>query len=166
MNEKSELILIDLQNQRKSMEENFACLEQRITVKFPEMMEDMKRQVKEEVQKEKEKLEENMHSNFAFLEDDLKSKMAVIDKTQLDLNDLEQYTRKNSVRLFGIKESDDEESVEKKAIEVFKESLNLDVGENRIEIAHRAGKFRQDGKVIAKKSQACADKVPVTQDQS
>ena len=54
--------------------------------------------------------------------------------------------------LFGIKESDDEESVEKKAIEVFKESLNLDIGENEIEIAHRIGKFRQEGKVIAKKA--------------
>lgn len=93
----------DLQSQRESLEENFTSLEQRITMKFSEMMEDMKKQVREQVQKEKEKLEENIHANFSFLEDDLKSKMAVIDKTQYDLNDLEQYTRKNSVRLFGSK---------------------------------------------------------------
>lgn len=110
------------------------------------MMVEMKARVQEEVRKEKEKLEEHVNSNFAFLEDSINTKITATEKTQEDLNTLEQYTRKNSVRLFGIKEGDQmQESPEQEAIKVFKESLHIEVEENEIEIAHRAGKFRQEG---------------------
>ena len=108
------------------------------------MMIEMKAMVQEEVRKEKEKLEEHVNSNFAFLEDSITNKIATAEKTQEDLNTLKQYTRKNSVRLFGVTEGD-QESPEKEAIKIFKESLHIEVEEKEIEIAHRAGKFRQEG---------------------
>lgn len=69
-------------------------------------MDDMK-QVKDEIEKQKERIEEDINAYFAFLEEDLRSKMTTIDiKAEQNHNNLEQFTRKNSVRLSGIKESD------------------------------------------------------------
>lgn len=69
--------------------------------------------------------------------------MEVVKSTQKAPNELEQYIRKNSVRLFGFKEDDIETSPEHMAIDLFREKLQVDVAEHEIEIVHRAGRFRQ-----------------------
>ena len=50
----------------------------------------------------------------------------------------EQYSRKNSVRVFGITE-DDGENVEGKVMESFKSNLKVDVSSNDVEVTHRIG---------------------------
>ena len=88
--------------------------------------------------KKKEEIESDINASFQFLEQDLQKRMA---NTQQELNRLEQYTWKNSVRLFGIGEQAEKASVETSAVQVFKDKLKIDVKENDIEIAHRAGKY-------------------------
>ena len=91
-------------------------------------------------------MEEDINTNFQFLENDLRSKMEVFHKSQQAHNNLEQYTRKNSIRLFGFKENDEETSPQHLAIDLFKEKLQVDVREEEIEIIRRAGKYRPEGK--------------------
>ena len=72
------------------------------------------------------------------------SKMAACEKSQ-DINTLEQYTHKNRLRLFGIRELGGDDSPEQQAIQVIKENLHIDLKEDDIEIAEWAGKFWQEG---------------------
>lgn len=53
-------------------------------------------------------------------------------------DDLEQYTRRNSVRVFGIRETKGEDT-DDKVIRVFKEKLNLDIQKTAIDRSHRVG---------------------------
>ena len=94
-------------------------------------------------------IESDINASFQFLEQDLQARMA---NTQQELNRLEQYTRKNSVRLFGIGEQAEETSVETLAVQVLKDKLKIDVKESDIEIAHRAGKYRPEGRRDVKKA--------------
>ncbi len=66
-------------------------------------------------------------------------------------NDCEQYTRRWSVRVYGIAELDDEDCT-KLVVDVFKNNLGLSLNATHIEAAHRVGKTRvlEDGKVIPK----------------
>ena len=54
--------------------------------------------LKQETEKTKKSIEEELNTSF---------QMSLLDKTSEAHNNLEQYTRKNSVRLFGVKETDD-----------------------------------------------------------
>ena len=95
------------------------------------------------MEKKKEEIESDINASFQFLEQDLHARMT---NTQQELDRLEQYTRKNSVRLFGIGEQAEETSVETLAVQVLKDKLKIDVKENDIEIAYRAGKYRREGR--------------------
>ena len=95
----------------------------------------------------------HVNSNFVFLEDFIKGTIAANEQTQENLNILEQYTHKNSVHFFGIKEAN-QESPEQEAIKVFKESLRIKI-QNKIKITHWAGKFRQ-----SKEDKTIPNKVP------
>ncbi|KAJ7337303.1 hypothetical protein OS493_010162 [Desmophyllum pertusum] len=67
--------------------------EKRITDKVSNVMDDMNKQVKDEIEKQKERIEEDINAYFAFLEEDLRSKMTTIDiKAEQNHNNLEQYT--------------------------------------------------------------------------
>ena len=79
--------------------------------------------------------------------------MSLLDKTSEAHNNLEKYTRKNSVRLFGVKEPDDVQTTpESQAIHVISEHLQIEINESEVEIAHRAGKYRPEGKLDSKKA--------------
>lgn len=52
---------------------------------------------------------------------------------------LEQYSRRNNVRLFGIQEMDNE-NVEEKVISIFKSKLNINIRAEDIDRMHRTGK--------------------------
>ena len=108
--------------------------------------------LKQETEKAKKSIEEELNTSFQMLEEGLKQKMSLIDKTNEARNNLEQYTRKNSARLFGVKESDDEATPESQAIHIIKEHLRIEINESEVEIAHRVGKYRQEGKLDSKKA--------------
>ena len=58
------------------------------------------------------------------------------------INDLEQYGRRNSLRIFGVTEKKNETlaDIDKTVIQLAKESLNITLKEEDIDIAHRVGK--------------------------
>ena len=66
-------------------------------------------------------------------------------------NDCEQYTRRWSVRVYGINETKDEDCT-KLVVDVIQNHLGLTLDESRIEAAHRVGKAREleDGRIIPK----------------
>ena len=72
-------------------------------------------------------METEKNEFFQFMEANLRSEMTTVNTLRhlKAHNSLEQYTRKNSVRLFGVKESDDE-NPEKLAIQVFYKQLHLE----------------------------------------
>ena len=84
--------------------------------------------LKQETEKTKKSIEEDLNTSFQMLEEDLKQKMSLLDKTSEGHNNLEQYTRKNSVRLFGVKEPDDVQTTpESQAIHVISEHLQIEI---------------------------------------
>lgn len=74
----------------------------------------------------------------------LKSKVALLEaqnKENEQKNDaLEQYTRRNSLRVFGINEQNNE-NLEAKMIEVFKTHLKIDIKNEYIDRIHRVGRY-------------------------
>lgn len=68
---------------------------------------------------------------------------------QLDIlkrtnNDLEQYSRRNCVRIFGIPEHRGEDPDQLVINDVFRKHLNLDISVANIERCHRVGKMASD----------------------
>ena len=86
------------------------------------MTEKMKEEVRKECGKVKGKLEEDFNHSMAFMEEALKEKMAEFKEHSRIYN--EQYSRKSSVRLFGIPEKEDE-NTESQAITFFKDVLKV-----------------------------------------
>lgn len=62
------------------------------------------------------------------------------DKTMLlnKIDELEQYSRRNSIRVFGIPENNDE-NVRNKIIELCSHKLNVNIDNTQIDRAHRVG---------------------------
>ena len=56
-----------------------------------------------------------------------------------EVDDLEQYTRRTNVRIYGIAEQP-EENTDNLAVDFFKSELNVDVASNDISRSHRVGK--------------------------
>ena len=139
----------DIQDKHNKLEERMIALESRLDKKFEKLEKEVNEKVERKMEKKKEEIESDINASFQFLEQDLQARMA---NTQQELNRLEQYTRKNSVRLFGIGEQAEETSVETLAVQVLKDKLKIDVKESDIEIAHRAGKYRPEGRRDVKKA--------------
>ena len=103
----------------------------------------------------KKSIEEDLNTSFQMLEEGINEKMALFDKTIEAHNNLEQYTCKNSVRLFGVKELEDgatPESAESQAVNIIKEHLQIEIKEDEVEIAHRVGKYKSEGKLDCRKA--------------
>ena len=65
-----------------------------------------------------------------------------------ELNEIEQYTRRNSVRIYGVADSERFEASSRTAelvASMINSKLELPVSTSDIDIAHRLGKFRADG---------------------
>ena len=139
----------DIQDKHNKLEERMIALESRLDKKVEKLEKEVNEKVERKMEKKKEEIEGDINASFQFLEQDLQARMA---NTQQELNRLEQCTRKNSVRLFGIGEQAEETSVETLAVQVLKDKLKIDVEENDIEIAHRAGKYRPEGRRDVKKA--------------
>lgn len=75
-------------------------------------------------------------------------KEAHLKKHEKYLNDLEQYTRLNSVRIYGVNDTDKAETSTKTittVVKVFKNKLDLNIAPEDVDTAHRLGQFREDG---------------------
>lgn len=65
-----------------------------------------------------------------------------------NINDLEQYTRRNNVRIYGLADDNRLESLDstcKLVINTLNSKLNMKLVLGDIDIAHRLGKFSSDG---------------------
>ena len=111
----------------KNLQDKLSNLEKRMTEK-------MKEEVRNECGKVKEKLEEDFNHSMTFMEEALKEKMAEFKEHSI-YN--EQYSRKSSVRLFGIPEKEDE-NTESQAITFFKDVLKVEIKPDDIDICHRS----------------------------
>ncbi|KAL4233303.1 hypothetical protein ACF0H5_007986 [Mactra antiquata] len=64
------------------------------------------------------------------------------------INNLEQYTRNNRIRIYGLPDNNKYESLTDSSsmvINTLNNKLNLKINSTDIDIAHRLGSFRQDG---------------------
>lgn len=67
---------------------------------------------------------------------------------EMHVNELEQYTRRNNIRIYGIDDRNKEESSAEtttRVINFLKSKLDIDLSSRDINIAHRIGRFREDG---------------------
>lgn len=69
--------------------------------------------------------------------DFVKSKQKLI---SAELNDLEQYSRRNNIQIFGVPEDSSDENCEKIAMKILAQNLQVEVNPTDIEAAHRVGK--------------------------
>ena len=62
---------------------------------------------------------------------------------KFELNRLEQYSRKSSIRVYGIEESQDKK-VGEKALSKIKEEINVEISPDDVDIVHRVGKRSEE----------------------
>ncbi|GFR68280.1 hypothetical protein ElyMa_002017100 [Elysia marginata] len=87
-----------------------------------------------------------MKDEQQILVDEVERSTNQVTETKEENNSLEQYTRKNNIRVLGVKDSEKEhpEETEKIIANLFKKHLGIKVNDTDIEIAHRLGRFRKE----------------------
>ena len=103
-------------------------LEMQMKEEMTKLYDHMIVQTNKEVDEKLKKVQEEFSSSTNFIQMSLKEEIAAVREQALHK---EQYSRKNSVKVFGITE-DDGENVEGKVIEFFKSILKVDVSSNDI----------------------------------
>lgn len=88
-----------------------------------------------EMQKEMQKENEQMRSKLDMLIQQNKEKDAIIAKLHTRINELEQYSRRDSIEIYGAKEYKDE-NVEEVVYKIF-EKLSVKIEKNDIQVTHR-----------------------------
>jgi len=107
----------------------------------------------EKIAKQTEEALSNMKQSIQKLERTCEDVYSRFDRTDTITEELEMYTRRNSIRIFGLEEDvatkDNngifvyEDSV-KKAISFFKDKLEVDINVSQIDRVHRIGKQTRD----------------------
>lgn len=66
---------------------------------------------------------------------------------EIMINNLEQYTRRNSIRIYGLPDDKNESAEESrdKILKMCSDKLNIKLSPIEIDISHRLGKFTTDG---------------------
>lgn len=124
-------------------------------------VEQSNRQVQQEVEEVKNQLSdldstvEVMQSKNKKLEEENKelqeeiTRMKYIQKKQeIQTNDLEQYTRKNNIRIYGLDDRDKNETAQETTYVVLnflRNKLDINMKPSDIDTAHRLGKFQENG---------------------
>lgn len=111
----------------------------------------------DEIRKENRDLVDKMKKRISALEDENKELRGAINSLEEQvsehgdmesrLNDLEQQGRKNSIRIFGLRDTSTKETAEECVTEIVNfvnNNLNVTLREVDIDIAHRLGKFDKD----------------------
>lgn len=95
-----------------------------------------------------EKENERLLKRNKELKDQIEQKNIHLKKHDSELNDIEQYTRRNSIRIYGINDSDRNESSPKtieSVVSLVNNKLEVSITARDVDTAHRLGPFRQDG---------------------
>lgn len=103
--------------------------------------------LKTELDKQIEK-NEKLAKNYAALEEKMLERESLQKFHESRVNNLEQYTRNNSVRIYGLKDVDKNESADESrdlVINTLNTKLHMKIMPQEIDIAHRLGRFRTDG---------------------
>ena len=82
------------------------------------------------------------------LKEQIKEREKVLQVKSKEINNLEQYTRRNSVRIYGIDDRNPRESVQEtaeKVLNMCRDKLEMDFSVAEIDIAHRLGRFSVEG---------------------
>lgn len=91
------------------------------------------------LQNELAELKQDYNESLNHVEQDLRSQ---VDDTWEYAVRNEQYSRKNNIRIYGIKENPDE-NLQVQIIGLAREELGVEIKEEEIEIAHRIGQTRR-----------------------
>ncbi|XP_069131783.1 uncharacterized protein [Argopecten irradians] len=146
----------------KSVEESLVDIYNKLeSLITSDTMEKMIHKLKSDIRKENEDMIQKLESRIFDLEnsnDRLKQTVQSQEETIIELqkvqcevyskyNDLEQHGRKNSIRISGLRDTSDSESVDdcvKTVVSFVNRKLNIPVQSEDIDIAHRLGKFNKD----------------------
>ena len=98
-----------------------------------------------------EKLEED-YKKLKIEKDNMEEKVyetaQTVKLSEMHINEIEQYTRRNNIRIYGISDKKKDETAEETTGEVLKFlaiDLDLSLHSRDINIAHRIGQFQKDG---------------------
>ena len=83
-----------------------------------------------------------LRAEVKTLHDTVKERDCHIEHLRRKCDDLEQYSRRNNIRIFGVNEEKQENSVAV-VLDVFNQKMGLSVKESDIDRAHRTGKIRE-----------------------
>lgn len=103
--------------------------------------------LKEEIEKLKSE-NDRLKTKNEQISDTLAQREQKLQVNEKEINELEQYTRRNSLRIYGIHDNDRNENARmsaNKAIAMIKDKLEVPVTIADVDIAHRLGQFREDG---------------------
>ncbi|KAB0802302.1 hypothetical protein PPYR_04488 [Photinus pyralis] len=78
------------------------------------------------------------YESLKELKSDLSKTISRVDCAEEKLDDLEQYVRRNNLRIFGVKEAVGEDT-DQIVIALIKNKLNIDISLNDLERSHRVG---------------------------
>ena len=142
-------ITSELDKLKESINARITSLEDRVdsAERKSENLEDRIKDLEDELKTVKDtntRLDSKQREQAAEI-DSIKYAMKVRDYQQ---NDLEQYTRSNNIRIFGIDDQNKEETAEETTGIVLKflsNKLHINLRDTDIDIAHRLGKFQNNG---------------------
>ena len=72
---------------------------------------------------------------------------SLLQRQRSDLNDIQQYSRKSHVRVFGMPEEQNE-NCQVKVTDLINSKLNYSIDDNTVEVAHRVGKVGEKPRAI------------------
>lgn len=90
---------------------------------------------------------EDLRKTVEYLEGEIDQLKASREKTEFQLNDLEQHGRKDSIRITGLDDPSEKETVEEcvgKVVDFVTEKLGVELTKNEVSIAHRLGKYTRE----------------------
>ena len=88
---------------------------------------------------------ERKNTRITRLEEDLKEAKETERRTASRLNDMENYNRRNNIRVFGIEEKKGEDC-EEVLLEMLRRKMNINLKNEDLEAVHRVGGERTGGK--------------------
>lgn len=122
-----------------------SAVQQTITEKLSEIIEVLRSEIvelKEQIgslTNKNEKLEELKSE----MDRDKKEQSKLINSIQEKNDNLEQYTRRQNLRVFGIKEERGE-ACEERVIRLFQEKLHINITPQQIDRCHRSGRYNEN----------------------
>lgn len=115
------------------------------TLKSPKVLNELAKSIAAIVVKKYEQQQNEMREKLDTLESTITEKETIIAKLEDRIQDLEQYSRRNSLRVFGIPEAPREDA-QAVVVNMFKKSMGVTLNNFSLDRVHRIGKPSQ-GKI-------------------